>query len=196
MYRVAEPSVVISFTWNSVLSDLEDSRVSFPDDRFHFHSYKEFKAACDLKGDLYGYAAGALALASVSSSVFWTLMFNQPVIMSLGRLDPNLDVANRIDAKVVTKTETVTMGSYSPISSEEAAKAWEAVGSARPPAYGQTHFHSRNIPAKSAGSDLDNAPPASIKRLAAPNGPIPRALTHIRAYPYLITFVRSLIRLA
>lgn len=54
MYRVAEPRVVISFTSNSVLSDLEDSRVNFPDDRFRFHSYEEFEAACDLKGDLYG----------------------------------------------------------------------------------------------------------------------------------------------
>ncbi|KAG2295269.1 hypothetical protein Bca52824_041938 [Brassica carinata] len=165
-------------------------------------SYKEFKAACDLKGDLYDYVGhlklvngqtlndsvvldeeeiastrrvllhvqthdgpvmklylwdlaaadfcakfnshgstprvilvttvnpkrfgGALALASVSSSrCFWTLMFNQPVIMSLGRLDPNLDVANRIDAKVVTKTETVTMGELFSYIKQEAAKvAW------------------------------------------------------------------------
>ncbi|KAG2327860.1 hypothetical protein Bca52824_010588 [Brassica carinata] len=55
VYRVAEPSVTITFSWNSVLSDLEDSLAWFPEDRFRFHGYEEFEAACDLKGDLYDY---------------------------------------------------------------------------------------------------------------------------------------------
>ena len=54
MYRVAEPDVTIAFSWNSVLSGLEDSPVQFPEDRFRFYGYEEFEAACDLKGDLYG----------------------------------------------------------------------------------------------------------------------------------------------
>lgn len=54
LYRVADPAVTISFSWNSVLSDLENSPVPFPEDRFRFHSYAEFEAACDLRGDLYG----------------------------------------------------------------------------------------------------------------------------------------------
>ncbi|KAL0717788.1 hypothetical protein Bca4012_067110 [Brassica carinata] len=111
MYRVAEPSVVISFTWNSVLSDLEDSRVSFPDDRFHFHSYKEFKAACDLKGDLYGKLSST---SHVILSVF--LDFD---------VQPTRDYVTWIDAKVVTKTETVTMGELFSYIKQEAAKvAW------------------------------------------------------------------------
>ncbi|WZZ47201.1 hypothetical protein YC2023_043460 [Brassica napus] len=178
MYRVAEPRVVISFTSNSVLSDLEDSRVNFPDDRFRFHSYEEFEAASDLKGDLYDYVGhlklvngqtlnasvvldeeeiastrrlllhvqthdgpvmklylwdqaaadfcakfklhgstprvilvttvnpkrfgGALALASMSSSRVFLDFDVQPTRDYVTWLDSNLDVANRVDAKVVT----------------------------------------------------------------------------------------------
>ncbi|CAN6826978.1 unnamed protein product [Brassica oleracea] len=177
MYRVAEPRVVISFTSNSVLSDLEDSRVNFPDDRFRFHSYEEFEAASDLKGDLYDYVGhlklvngqtlnasvvldeeeiastrrlllhvqthdgpvmklylwdqaaadfcakfklhgstprvilvttvnpkrfgGALALASMSSSRVFLDFDVQPTRDYVTWLDSNLDVANRVDAKVV-----------------------------------------------------------------------------------------------
>ncbi|KAF2578662.1 hypothetical protein F2Q68_00006598 [Brassica cretica] len=119
MYRVAEPRVVISFTSNSVLSDLEDSRVNFPDDRFRFHSYEEFEAACDLKGDLYG----ALALASMSSSRVFLDFDVQPTRDYVTWLDSNLDVANRVDAKVVTKTETMTIGELFSYIKQEAAKS-------------------------------------------------------------------------
>ncbi|KAG2311573.1 hypothetical protein Bca52824_023130 [Brassica carinata] len=55
LYRVTEPSFTITFSSTSVLSDLEDSSVCFPENRFRFHGYEEFDAACDLKGDLYDY---------------------------------------------------------------------------------------------------------------------------------------------
>ncbi|CAN7071926.1 unnamed protein product, partial [Brassica oleracea var. botrytis] len=55
IYRVAEPSVTISFSWNSVLSGLEDSSISFPVDRFRIHGHREFEAGSDLRGDLYDY---------------------------------------------------------------------------------------------------------------------------------------------
>ncbi|XP_033132667.1 replication protein A 70 kDa DNA-binding subunit A-like [Brassica rapa] len=198
MYRVAEPRVVISFTSNSVLSDLEDSRVNFPDDRFRFHSYEEFEAACDLKGDLYDYVGhlklvngqtlndsvvldeeeiastrrvllhvqthdgpvmklylwdqaaadfcakfkshgstprvilvttvnpkrfgGALALASMSSSRVFLDFDVQPTRDYVTWLDSNLDVANRVDANVVTKTETMTIGELFSYIKQEAAK--------------------------------------------------------------------------
>ena len=54
VYRVAEPDVTIAFTWNSVLSVLENCPVPFPEDRFRFYDYEEFEAVCDLRGDLYG----------------------------------------------------------------------------------------------------------------------------------------------
>ncbi|CAF2223434.1 unnamed protein product [Brassica napus] len=55
VYRVAELILTITFSWNSILSCLEDSSVRFPEYRFRFHGYEEFEAACDLKGDLYDY---------------------------------------------------------------------------------------------------------------------------------------------
>ncbi|CAN6864198.1 unnamed protein product [Brassica oleracea] len=55
VYRVAEPDVTIAFSWNSVLSPLENSPVPFPEDWFRFYGYEEFEAACDLRGDLYDY---------------------------------------------------------------------------------------------------------------------------------------------
>ncbi|CAN6859434.1 unnamed protein product, partial [Brassica oleracea] len=54
MYRVSEQDVTISFSWNSVLSVLENCPVQFLEDRFRFYGYEEFESACDLKGDLYG----------------------------------------------------------------------------------------------------------------------------------------------
>ncbi|WZZ68125.1 hypothetical protein YC2023_079495 [Brassica napus] len=54
IYRVAEPDVTISFSWNSVLYNLEDSSINFPEDRFRIHGYREFEAASDQRGDLYG----------------------------------------------------------------------------------------------------------------------------------------------
>ncbi|WZZ75786.1 hypothetical protein YC2023_087156 [Brassica napus] len=52
-YRVADHSATVSFTWNSALTVLESPPVLIPEDRFRFHSYEEFKANCDSKGDLY-----------------------------------------------------------------------------------------------------------------------------------------------
>ncbi|CAN6825684.1 unnamed protein product [Brassica oleracea] len=54
IYRVAEPGVTISFSWNSALSVLEDSSIHFPADRFRIHGFREFDAASDLRGGLYG----------------------------------------------------------------------------------------------------------------------------------------------
>ncbi|KAF8046825.1 hypothetical protein N665_3391s0003 [Sinapis alba] len=53
VYRVADHSATVSFSWNSELSALQDSPIPFDEDRFRFHSYEDFKANCDLKGDLY-----------------------------------------------------------------------------------------------------------------------------------------------
>lgn len=55
VYRVADHSVTVSISYKSVLSVLADN--PFPiinEDRFRFHSHKEFEVNCDLKGDLYG----------------------------------------------------------------------------------------------------------------------------------------------
>ncbi|KAG2322258.1 hypothetical protein Bca52824_015471, partial [Brassica carinata] len=53
MYRVADHFATVSFTWNSELSVLHEIPTSFDEDRFRFHSYEDFEAKRDLKGDLY-----------------------------------------------------------------------------------------------------------------------------------------------
>ncbi|KAL0704136.1 hypothetical protein Bca4012_070561 [Brassica carinata] len=55
VYRVADRDVTIAFSWNHVLYVLKDSSIRFPEDRFRFHGYEQFEAACDLRGDLYDY---------------------------------------------------------------------------------------------------------------------------------------------
>ena len=54
VYRVSDHAVTASFSWNSELSVLEDSPIHFDEDRFRFHSFEDFQASCDRKGDLYG----------------------------------------------------------------------------------------------------------------------------------------------
>ncbi|KAL0668002.1 hypothetical protein Bca4012_030706 [Brassica carinata] len=54
VFRVADHTATVSFSWNLELSVLQDCPTHFDEDRFRFHSYEEFQANCDLKGDLYG----------------------------------------------------------------------------------------------------------------------------------------------
>uniref|UniRef100_A0A0D3CJL2 Replication factor A C-terminal domain-containing protein n=1 Tax=Brassica oleracea var. oleracea TaxID=109376 RepID=A0A0D3CJL2_BRAOL len=201
VYRVANPDVTISFSWNSVLSVLKDSSIRFPEDRFHFHGYEEFEAGCDLRGDLYDYIGhirlvneqtlneslvldeveiasmrrilvhvqtydgpvmklyiwdkaatdfcekfkslgkppsvnlvttvnpkrfgGALSLSSLSSSRVFFDMDVQPNREYLAWLESNSEVANRVNAEIVTKTETATIGELlSYMKQEEAKVAW------------------------------------------------------------------------
>ncbi|CAN6990683.1 unnamed protein product [Brassica rapa subsp. trilocularis] len=203
VYRVAEPDVTVAFTWNSVLSPLENSPVPFPEDRFRFYGYEEFEAACDLKGDLYDYVGhmklvneqtlsdslvldevkiassrrilvhvqthdgpvmklyiwdkaavdfcekfkalgktptvilvttvnpkrfgGALTLSSLSSS---RVFFDMDVQATREYLawyvfESNTEVANRVNAEIVTKAETATIGELlSYMKQEEAKVAW------------------------------------------------------------------------
>ncbi|KAF2553990.1 hypothetical protein F2Q68_00033513 [Brassica cretica] len=45
VYRVAEPNVTVTFSWNSVLSVSADSTAEFPEDRLRFYGHKEFDEA-------------------------------------------------------------------------------------------------------------------------------------------------------
>ncbi|CAF1814926.1 unnamed protein product [Brassica napus] len=53
VFRVADHTVTVSFSWNSELMVLLDCPTHFDADSFRFHSYEEFQANCNLKGDLY-----------------------------------------------------------------------------------------------------------------------------------------------
>ncbi|CDY39484.1 BnaC03g60940D [Brassica napus] len=54
-YRVADHNVTVTFSWNTVLTPLQNSPILFPEDQFRFHDHEEFEANCDLRGDLYDY---------------------------------------------------------------------------------------------------------------------------------------------
>ncbi|WZY92346.1 hypothetical protein YC2023_064675 [Brassica napus] len=195
-------SFTVTFSSTSVLSDLDDSSVCFPEDRFRFHGYEEFDAACDLKGDLYDYIGhiklvngqvlgdnlvlddadiassrrvmlhvqthdgpvmklylwdkaasefcerfkasggnarvilvttlnskrlgGALALSSMAPSRVFLDTDVQATRDYLNWMNMNLDVANRVNADIVTKSETVTIGELFSYMKQEDAKvvAW------------------------------------------------------------------------
>ncbi|KAG2280334.1 hypothetical protein Bca52824_051554 [Brassica carinata] len=53
VYRVADHIATVSLSWNSEMSVLHEIPSSFDEDRFRFHSYEDFEANCDLKGDFY-----------------------------------------------------------------------------------------------------------------------------------------------
>lgn len=201
LYRVAEPSFTITFSTTSVLSDLEDSPLCFPEDRFQIHGYEEFDAACDLQGDLYDYVGhiklvngqvlsdilvlddaeiaasrrvllhvqthdgpvmklylwdkaasdfsekfkasggtarvalvttlnpkrfgGALALSSMTPSRVFLDTDVQETKEYLAWMEANLAVANRVNADVVTKAGTVSIGDlFSYMKQEDAKVAW------------------------------------------------------------------------
>lgn len=204
LYRVADPDFTISFTSTSVLAALDDGSLCIPEDRFRFHGYAEFEAACDLKGDLYdcighiklvngqvlgnslginvneiastrqvqlhvqthdgpvmklhlwdeaalrfgekfkasggaarvvlvttlnpkrfGFGGGALGLSSMTSSRVFLDEDVQATRDYLSWLNSNLAVANRVDAAVVTKPESVTIGElFSYMKHADAKAAW------------------------------------------------------------------------
>uniref|UniRef100_A0A0D3BFL1 Replication factor A C-terminal domain-containing protein n=1 Tax=Brassica oleracea var. oleracea TaxID=109376 RepID=A0A0D3BFL1_BRAOL len=165
VYRVADPDVTIAFSWNSVLSVLKESSIRFPEDRFRFHGYEQFKAACDLRGDLYveiasgwqilvhvkthdghmmklniwdktatafwekfkslGKPPSALSLSSLSSSRVFFDMDVHPTREYLAWLKSNSEVAYRVNAEIVTKAETATIGELLTYMKQEEAKvAW------------------------------------------------------------------------
>ncbi|CAH8380272.1 unnamed protein product [Eruca vesicaria subsp. sativa] len=189
IYRVADPTVTISLSWNSVLSEFKESSVCFPEDRFRFHDHKEFDAAADKRGDLYDYIGhiklvngevpndkliideaglaasrrldlhvqthdpfefcdkfkasggtasvilvtalnpkwfgGVLSLSSTTASRVLIDVDNQETRSYLSWLESNFEVANRVDATVVTKPETVTLGDLLTYMKQESAKvAW------------------------------------------------------------------------
>ncbi|KAF3574676.1 hypothetical protein F2Q69_00060561 [Brassica cretica] len=144
--------VTISFSWNSVLSVLENCPVQFLEDRFRFYGYEEFESACDLKGDLYDYI-GHIKLVN-EQALGDSLVLDEVEIASsrrilvhvqthdarkhskcypgdyckpetIWRLDSNSEVSNRINADIVTKAETVTIGElFTYIKQEGANVAW------------------------------------------------------------------------
>lgn len=62
-YPVADHIAIVTFTWNTDLSVLDDPPVRIPEDRFRFRSLDEFRANCDSKGGLYGKSCRSIVCA-------------------------------------------------------------------------------------------------------------------------------------
>nr|VDD55014.1 unnamed protein product [Brassica oleracea] len=198
VFRVADHTVTVSFSWNSELSVLRDCHIPFDEDSFRFHSYEEFQANCDLKGDLYDVVGhmklvngqsiveapvldeveiakarrvlihiqshdgpvmklylwdqaardfckkfksyertptvllvtavntktlgGTLALTSMSSSRVFMDYDIQPTIDYFAWLGANPGIAEQVNAEIVTKRETMTIGEIFSYIKQETAK--------------------------------------------------------------------------
>ncbi|CAN7014785.1 unnamed protein product [Brassica oleracea var. botrytis] len=200
VFRVADHTVTVSFSWNSELSVFRDCHIPFDEDSFRFHSYDEFQANCNLKGDLYDVVGhmklvngqsiveapvldeveiakarrvlihiqsheywvtvmklylwdqaardfckkfksyertptvllvttvntktlgGTLALTSMSSSRVFMDYDVQPTIDYFAWLGANPDIAEQVNAEIVTKRETMTIGEIFSYIKQETAK--------------------------------------------------------------------------
>ncbi|WZZ24499.1 hypothetical protein YC2023_007900 [Brassica napus] len=127
VYRVSDHAVTVSFSWNSELSVLEDSPTPFDEERFRFHSFEDFQASCDRKGDLY------VGTANGDQGVTQKVPFPEALISTIGQkhnfcvkvTKHNFDGKSR--SLTVTKilpldTPPVTEsagGNYNPATSEE-----------------------------------------------------------------------------
>ncbi|KAF8106018.1 hypothetical protein N665_0148s0006 [Sinapis alba] len=88
IYRVADPSLTISFSNNSVLSPLDVDNDygtgSFPADRFRFHSHGDFEANVGLRGDLYD-VVGHLRLVN-GQALMTRPLLDEADIASMGHI--------------------------------------------------------------------------------------------------------------
>ncbi|CAN6885353.1 unnamed protein product [Brassica oleracea] len=117
VYRVSDHAVTVSFSWNSELSVPEDSPNPFEEDRFRFHSFEDFQASCDRKGDLYD-VVGHMKLVNGQSLIGTPVLDEVEIarvrhvlahVQSHG-LGSNPQSAELVNAEVVTKRETLTIG--------------------------------------------------------------------------------------
>ncbi|KAL0877721.1 hypothetical protein Bca101_027427 [Brassica carinata] len=129
VFRVAAHSVTISFSHSSELAPLENSHVAFEEDQFLFHSYEDFEAGCDMKGDLFD-VIGHLKLVNGQSLNERPFIDDAELATTLRilvhvqshELGSNPDIAKQVNADVVTKTEMLTIGEIFSYMKQEVAK--------------------------------------------------------------------------
>ncbi|KAL0657729.1 hypothetical protein Bca4012_078314 [Brassica carinata] len=92
VYRVSDHAVTVSLSWNSELSVLEDSPTPFDEDRFRFHSFEDFQANCDRKGDLYDFSSRHKRRVKVSSASRLRFVFSVVCVLHLSSSSSRLFV--------------------------------------------------------------------------------------------------------
>ncbi|CAN7053544.1 unnamed protein product [Brassica rapa subsp. trilocularis] len=129
VFRVADHTVTVSFSWNSELAVLRDCHIPFDEDSFRFHSYEEFQANCDLKGDLYD-VVGHMKLVN-GQSIVEAPVLDEVEIAKARRvlihiqsheLGANPHIAEQVNAEIVTKRETMTIEEIFSYIKQETAK--------------------------------------------------------------------------
>ncbi|KAF3546954.1 hypothetical protein DY000_02007388 [Brassica cretica] len=128
VYRVAEQDVTIAFSWNSVSGPVMKLYLW---DKAATDFCVKFKAQGNTPSVILVTTVnpkrfgGALSISSLSSSRVFFDLDVQPTRDYLTWLGSNSDVANRVNADIVTKAETVTIGEiFSYIKQEGAKVAW------------------------------------------------------------------------
>ncbi|XP_048613107.1 uncharacterized protein LOC125587042 [Brassica napus] len=197
LYHVAEPSFTITFSSTSVLSDLTDSPVYFPEDRFRIHGYEEFdaayyvghiklvngqvlsdslmlddpeiassrrvllhvqthdgpvmklylwdKAASDFseKFKASGGTARVVLVTTLNPKRFGGALALSSMMPSRVFLDTDVQATEEVNAEVLTKTETMTIGElFSYMKQEDAKVAWfECIATIADVAHGSSWYY-------------------------------------------------------
>ncbi|KAG2275928.1 hypothetical protein Bca52824_058483 [Brassica carinata] len=141
-YQVTDHSATVTFSWNSELSVIDNPPVAFQEDSGpvmklylwdhaasefceKFKSYVSTPSVILVTTVNPKHLGGTLALTSMSSSRVFMDADVQPSRDYLAWLSFNSDIANKIDAEVVTKPETATLAElFSYIKLETAKVAW------------------------------------------------------------------------
>ncbi|CAN7049206.1 unnamed protein product [Brassica rapa subsp. trilocularis] len=110
MYHVADQRLVICISHASALSKVEEDIEDILTERFRIHSFSDFEANCDLRGDLHG----KLCLSSMSSSKVFLDEKVDPTKEYLAWLvdhEPfwNPSVTSLVNPVEVVKAETLTI---------------------------------------------------------------------------------------
>ncbi|WZY81232.1 hypothetical protein YC2023_027616 [Brassica napus] len=118
MYHVADQRLVICISHDSALSKDEEDVESILTERFRVHSFSDFEANCDLRGDLHG----KLCLSSMSSSRVFLDEDVDPTSEYLAWLSANPSATSLVNPVEVVKAETLTISEIAVFLKREPAK--------------------------------------------------------------------------
>ncbi|WZZ63882.1 hypothetical protein YC2023_075252 [Brassica napus] len=105
MYHVADQRLVICISHASELRKVEEDIEAILTESFRIHSFADFEANCDLRGDLHG----KLCLSSMSSSRVFFDEEVDPTKEYLAWLTTNSAVTSLVNPVEVIKSETLTI---------------------------------------------------------------------------------------
>ncbi|WZZ86806.1 hypothetical protein YC2023_115385 [Brassica napus] len=118
MYHVADQRLVICISHASELRKVEEDIEAILTERFRIHSFTDFEANCDLRGDLHG----KLCISSMSSSRVFLDEEVDPTKEYLTWLTTNPGATSSVNPVEVVKAETLTISEIAAFIKREPAK--------------------------------------------------------------------------